>query len=72
MQSQSESEQQEHNHRNTQAEIGWRRGKVAELDSQGHNQPEIAAILHVSVGTICRDLGFLREQADITLQYKVD
>jgi DNA-binding NarL/FixJ family response regulator len=26
--------------------------KVAELDSQGHSQPEIARILQISIGTV--------------------
>jgi transposase len=32
-------------------QIQWRRSKVAELDSQGHSQPEMASILQVSIGT---------------------
>ena len=47
-------------HRNTQAQIEWRRSKVAEIDSQGHSQPEIARTLQVSIGTVNRDLSILR------------
>ncbi len=36
-------------------QIEWRRSKVAELDSQGHSQPEIIRILQVSIGTVNRD-----------------
>ena len=65
---QSQSQQ----HRNTQVQIEWRRSKVAELDSQGHNQQKIAAILHVSIGTICRDSAFLREQAKENIRKYID
>jgi DNA-binding NarL/FixJ family response regulator len=41
-------------------QIDWRRSKVAELDSQGYSQPEIARILQVSIGTVNRDLSILR------------
>ena len=44
-------------------QIQWRRSKVAELDSQGHSQPEMASILQVSIGTVNRDLSVLRQQA---------
>ena len=44
-------------------QLEWRRSKVAELDSQGHSQPEIARILQVSIGTVNRDLSILRQQA---------
>jgi DNA-binding NarL/FixJ family response regulator len=33
-------------------QIEWRRSKVAELDSHGHSQPEIARILQVSIGIV--------------------
>ena len=36
----------------SQRQIEWRRSKVAELDSQGHSQPEIARILQISIGTV--------------------
>jgi hypothetical protein len=43
--------------------LQWRRNKVLELSSQGRNQPEIASILQVGLGTVSRDILFLREQA---------
>jgi hypothetical protein len=46
----------------SQTQIEWR-SKVAELDSKGHSQPEIARILRVSIGTVNRDLSLLRHQA---------
>jgi hypothetical protein len=43
--------------------LQWRRNKVLELSSQGRSQPEIATILQVGLGTVSRDILFLREQA---------
>ena len=43
--------------------LEWRCNKVLELSSQGHSQPEIATILQVGLGTVNRDLSFLRQQA---------
>jgi Trp operon repressor len=53
-------------------QIEWRRSKVAELDSQGHSQPEIARILQVSIGTINRDLSILRHQAKTNIKKYID
>src|SRR5918995_2171840 len=53
-------------------QIEWRRSKVAELDSQGHNQPEIARILQVSIGTVNRDLSILRQQAKENIKRYID
>jgi len=53
-------------------QIEWRRSKVAELDSQGHSQPEIARILHVSLGTINGDLAYLRQQAKQNIRKYID
>jgi DNA-binding NarL/FixJ family response regulator len=46
------------------SQIQWRRSKVAELDSQGHSQQEIARVLQVSIGTVNRDLSVLRQQKE--------
>ncbi len=43
--------------------LKWRRNKVLELSSQGRSQPEIASILQVGLGTVSRDILFLRQQA---------
>jgi len=53
-------------------QIEWRRGKVVELDAQGHSQPEIASTLHVSVGTVNGDLAYLREQAKSNIKRYID
>jgi transposase len=41
---------------------------VLELSSQGHSQPEISRILQVSLGTVNKDLQYLRQQAHENLQ----
>jgi hypothetical protein len=48
--------------------LQWRRSKVLELSSQGRSQPEIATILQVGLGTISRDIQYLREQARKNLE----
>jgi hypothetical protein len=53
-------------------QIQWRRSKVAELDSQGHSQPEMASILQVSIGTVNRDLSYLRQQAKSNIKKYID
>jgi hypothetical protein len=48
----------------TEAErLQWRRNKVLELSSEGRSQPQIASILHVGLGTINRDLQYLKRLA---------
>src|SRR5690349_19265770 len=54
------------------SQIEWRRSKVAELDSQGHSQPEISRILQVSIGTVNRDLSILRQQAKHNIRKYID
>ena len=46
-----------------QQSIQWRRDKVQELSSQGNSQREISKILQVGIGTVNRDLSYLRQQA---------
>jgi hypothetical protein len=53
-------------------QIQWRRSKVAELDSQGHSQPEMASILQVSIGTVNRDLSYLGQQAKSNIRRYID
>jgi hypothetical protein len=49
-------------------QIDWRRAKVLELSSQGHSQREIADIVHVGIGTINRDMTYLRNKAQENLK----
>ena len=53
-------------------QIQWRRSKVAELDSQGHSQPEMASIVQVSIGTVNRDFSYLRQQAKPNIRKYID
>jgi Trp operon repressor len=46
-----------------QRQIEWRRAKVLELSSQGDSQREIADTIHVGIGTINRDMAYLRSEA---------
>ena len=49
-------------------QIEWRRAKVLELSSQGHSQREIADTIHVGIGTINRDMTYLRNEAQENLK----
>ena len=52
--------------------LQWRRNKVLELSSQGRSQPQIARILQVGLGTVNRDLQFLRKEAKENIKKYVD
>ena len=58
--------------RSQKQQIEWRRSKAAELDSQGHSQPEISRILQVSLRTVNRDLSILRQQAKANVEEYVN
>jgi hypothetical protein len=48
--------------------VEWRRSKVLELSSQGNSQPEISRTLQISLGTVNKDLSYLRQNAQENLQ----
>ena len=48
--------------------VEWRRSKVLELSSQGNSQPEISRTLQISLGTVNKDLSYLRQQAQENLK----
>ena len=52
--------------------LEWRRNKVQELASQGHNQSEISRILQISQPTINRDITYLRQQAEDNIKKYID
>jgi hypothetical protein len=52
--------------------LEWRRNKVLELSSQGHSQPEIARILQIGLGTVNRDLSYLRQQSKQNIRKYID
>jgi len=52
--------------------LQWRRDKVQELSSKGHSQREIAKILQVGLGSVNRDLTFIRLQAKNNIKKYID
>ena len=52
--------------------VEWRRNKVQELSSQGHNQSEISKILQICQPTINRDLSYLKQQAKTNIKRYID
>jgi predicted transcriptional regulator len=52
--------------------LEWRRNKVLELSSQGHNQLEIAGILKISEPTVSKDISYLRNQAKDNIRKYID
>ena len=61
---------QQHNKQKNMVE--WRREKVLLLVSQGFSQRDIADKIKVSVGTVNKDLSYLREQAKENIKKYVD
>ena len=55
-----------------QQSIQWRRDKVQELSSQGNSQRGISKILQVGIGTVNRDLSYLRQQAKSNIRRYID
>jgi hypothetical protein len=51
--------------------VEWRRSKVLELSSQGNSQPEISRTLQISLGTVNKDLSYLRQLAQDNLKSHV-
>jgi hypothetical protein len=54
-----------------QSTLDWRRSKVLELTSQGYSQRDIATSLQIGLGTVNKDLSFLRRQARENLQHHI-
>src|SRR2546426_8310892 len=60
-------------HLNSEMErLQWRRDKVQELSSKGHSQREIASILQVGLGSVNRDLTYIRQQAKNNIKKYID
>jgi hypothetical protein len=51
-----------------QRELEWRRAQVLELASKGYNQREIAARLQLDTAAVNRDIMFVRQRAQDSLQ----
>lgn len=52
--------------------IDWRHEKILLLSSQGYSQRDIADKIKVSVGTVNKDLSYLRDQAKENIKKYVD
>ena len=51
--------------------MDWRRNKVLELSSQGYSQRDIASTLQVGLGTVNKDILFLRQMSRENLQHHI-
>ena len=57
----------------TEAErLQRRRNKVLELSSHGRCQPQIARIMQIGLGTVNRDLQYLRREAQGNIRKYID
>jgi hypothetical protein len=52
--------------------VQWRRDKVLELSSQGHSQREISTKLQVGIGTVNRDLAYIKQQSRLKIRKYID
>ena len=53
------------------SKVDWRRNKVLELSSQGYSQRDIASTLQVGLGTVNKDILFLRQMSWQNLQHHI-
>ena len=53
------------------SKVDWRRNKVLELSSQGYSQRDIASTLQVGLGTVNKDILFLRQMSRENLQHHI-
>jgi hypothetical protein len=52
--------------------LQWRRDKIQDLSSKGHSQREIASIVQVGLGSVNRDLTYIRQQAKANIKRYID
>ena len=67
-----EYSQQQQEEKEEEQSIQWRRDKVLELSSQGHSQRDISKILQIGIGTVNRDLSYLRTQSRQKIRKYID
>jgi hypothetical protein len=65
------STKSEHLKDNKDNKVDWRRNKVLELSSQGYSQRDIASTLQVGLGTVNKDILFLRHLSQENLQHHI-
>src|SRR5919205_1940532 len=70
--SDTEQQQNQHQDQEQQQMIQWRRDKVQELCSKGYSQREISQVLQVGLGTVNRDITYLRDQAKTNIKKYID
>jgi Trp operon repressor len=52
--------------------LAWRRDKIQELSSKGHSQREIASMLQIGVGSVNRDLTYLKQNAKDNIRQYIE
>src|SRR5436309_10309894 len=52
--------------------LAWRRDKIQELSSKGHSQREIASMIQIGLGSVNRDLSYLKNQAKVNIRKYID
>jgi DNA-binding CsgD family transcriptional regulator len=62
----------EHQNQQEAQSIQWRRDKVLELTSQGHNQRDISTKLQIGIGTVNRDLAYIKQQSRLKIRKYID
>jgi hypothetical protein len=65
------STKSEHLKDNKDNKVDWRRNKVLELSSQGYSQRDIVSTLQVGLGTVNKDILFLRQMSQENLQHHI-
>ncbi|MFL6319269.1 MAG: hypothetical protein ACJ72Q_02240 [Nitrososphaeraceae archaeon] len=66
------SSNMEHQDKEQQHQVEWRRDKIQELCSKGYVQREISQILQVGLATVNRDVSYLRNEAKSNIKKYID
>ncbi|MFL6376847.1 MAG: hypothetical protein ACJ72R_05230 [Nitrososphaeraceae archaeon] len=66
------SSNMEHQDKEQQHQVEWRRDKIQELCSKGYSQREISQLLQVGLATVNRDISYLRDQAKTNIKKYID
>src|SRR5215212_6624212 len=66
------SSNMEHQDKEQQHQVEWRRDKIQELCSKGYSQREISQLLQVGLATVNRDISYLTNQAKTNIKKYID
>src|SRR6266480_4900238 len=66
------SSNMEHQDKEQQHQVEWRRDKIQELCSKGYSQREISQLLQVGLATVNMDISYLRDQAKTNIKKYID